>query len=56
MGDFAKLFQSTESPSVGNQVDTDLCVSFKLQSSVELSMLPRTLSLSAPHIHSLGAN
>lgn len=40
MEDFAKLFQSIKSPSVDNQVATDLCVSFKLQSSAELSTLP----------------
>lgn len=40
MGDFAKLFQRTKSPSADNQIDTDLCVSFKQQSRVELSTLP----------------
>lgn len=50
MGNFAKLFQSIESPSVDNQVDTDFCVFFKLQSSVELSMLPRnTLNICSTH-------
>lgn len=50
MGDFAKLFQSIESPSVDNQVDTDLCVSSNCRAVWSLACsLRNTLIICSTH-------